>query len=88
MHEPDEKILKSVHCSIAPRTPKAARSSSRNSGLSTFRMLGEALCRGRSPELTRIAVPVFLGACLYPPWGSVNCVLRALRLRLRCVRED
>ena len=21
MHEPDEKILKSVHCSIAPRTP-------------------------------------------------------------------
>ena len=24
MHEPDEKILKSVHCSIAPRTPRRA----------------------------------------------------------------
>ena len=27
MHEPNKKILKSVHCSIAPRTPTAARHS-------------------------------------------------------------
>ena len=34
-------------------------------------MLGEALCRGRSPELTRSAVLVFGGSVSTPFSGSV-----------------
>ena len=34
-------------------------------------MLGEALCRGRSPELTRSAVLVFGGSVSTPFRGSV-----------------
>ena len=52
-------------------------------------LLGEALCRGRSPELTRSAVLVFGGGSGSPPLGGLvfmrawrcACVARARFLK-------
>ena len=89
MHEPDEKILKSVHCSIAPRTPRRAlrRLWWQRGPWPTRRLLGRCAGHRQRPLLASTnprfsgavrfsgATARFLPRCTQPPYLPCKTLL-------------